>query len=260
MIPRVIPTLLLRGAGLVKTQQFTRPVYLGDPINVIRIFNDKEVDELVLLDITATIEARPPNFKLLAEVASECFMPFGYGGGVSTIEQIGELLALGIEKVVLNSAAAARPELVRQATERFGSSTIVASIDVKRSMFRGPRVVTRSGTVNTGKDPVTYAREMEELGVGEILLTSVDREGTMKGYDLDLLRSVTEAVGVPVVASGGAGSTADLRRAVVNGGASASAAGSIFVFQGPHRGVLISFPRRGELEELFADQTSDPTE
>jgi imidazole glycerol-phosphate synthase subunit HisF len=260
MIPRVIPTLLLRGAGLVKTQQFTRPVYLGDPINVIRIFNDKEVDELVLLDITATIEARPPNFKLLGEVASECFMPFGYGGGVTTVEQIGELLALGIEKVVLNSAAAANPELVRKATERYGSSTIVASIDVKRSLFRGARVVTRSGTANTGKDPVAYAREMEALGVGEILLTSVDQEGTMKGYDLDLLRSVTSAVGVPVVASGGAGSTADLRSAVVGGGASAAAAGSIFVFQGPHRGVLISFPRRGDLEELFADQAGNTLE
>lgn len=257
MIPRVIPTLLLRGAGLVKTERFTRPVYLGDPINVIRIFNDKEVDELVLLDITATIEGRPPNFKLLGEVASECFMPFGYGGGVSTIEQIGELLALGVEKVVLNSAAAAQPGLVREATDRFGGSTIVVSIDVKRSLFRGHQVVTRSGTVSTGKDPVTYARQMEALGVGELLLTSVDREGTMKGYDLELIRSVTEAVRIPVVASGGARSIADLRQAVVTGGASAAAAGSMFVFQGPHRGVLISFPRREELEELFGEDTND---
>ena len=256
MIPRVIPTLLLRGAGLVKTEKFARPVYLGDPINVIRIFNDKEVDELVLLDITATVEGRPPNFKLLTEVASECFMPFGYGGGVSTVEQIGDLLALGIEKVVLNSAAAAQPGLVRKATDHFGSSTIVVSIDVKRSFLRGHRVVTRSGTMNTGKDPVTYAREMEGLGVGEILLTSIDREGTMQGYDLDLIRSVTEAVNIPVVASGGAKSIADFRKAVVDGGASAAAAGSMFVFQGPHRGVLISFPRRHDLEELFGE-TSD---
>ena len=253
MIPRVIPTLLLRGAGLVKTERFARPVYLGDPINVIRIFNDKEVDELTLLDITATVEGRPPNFKLLTEVASECFMPFGYGGGVSTIEQIGELLALGIEKVVLNSAAAAQPDLIRKATDRFGGSTIVASVDVKRSFFRGPQVVTRSGTLSTGKDPVTYAREMEALGVGEILLTSIDREGTMKGYDLELIRGVTEAVSIPVVASGGANSIADFREAVVTGGASAAAAGSMFVFQGPHRGVLISFPRRGDLEELFGE-------
>ncbi len=184
-------------------------------------------------------------------------MPFGYGGGVSTVEQIGELLALGIEKVVLNSAAAAEPNLVRKATDRFGGSTIVASIDVKRSRFRGNRVVTRSGTVNTGKDPVTYAREMERLGVGEILLTSVDREGTMQGYDLDLIRSVTEAVSIPVVASGGARSISDFREAVVTGGASAAAAGSIFVFQGPHRGVLISFPRREQLEELFAQGTNN---
>jgi len=254
MIPRVIPTLLLRGAGLVKTERFARPVYLGDPINVIRIFNDKEVDELVLLDITATLAGKEPNFKLLAEVAGECFMPLGYGGGVTTIDQIGQLLSLGIEKVVLNSAAAARPQLVREAATRYGGSTIVVSIDVKRTLLHGNRVFARSGTRNTGKDPVAYARAMEELGAGELLLTSVDRDGTMKGYDLVLIRSVTEAVGIPVVASGGAGSIGDLRRAVVTGGASAAAAGAIFVFQGPHRGVLISFPRRGELDELFGDQ------
>jgi imidazole glycerol-phosphate synthase subunit HisF len=251
VIPRVIPTLLLRGAGLVKTERFKAPVYLGDPINVIRIFNDKEVDELVLLDITASLEGRGPNFKLLTEVATECFMPFGYGGGVTTLGQIAQLLSLGVEKVVLNSAVAARPALVEEAAKRFGSSTIVVSIDVKRVFLRGARVMTRSGTTNTGEDPVAYARRMEALGAGELLLTSIDHEGTMGGYDVDLIHRVTHAVGIPVVAAGGAGSSADLRKAV-DAGASAAAAGSIFVFQGPHRGILISFPRRDELETLFA--------
>lgn len=252
IIPRVIPTLLLRGAGLVKTVRFDEAVYLGDPVNAVRIFNDKEVDELVLLDVEATREGRAPNFRLISEVASECFMPLGYGGGVRTLEQVAELLAIGVEKVILNTVAAEQPDLVRAATDRFGSSTIVASMDVKHRRFRGQRVMTRGGRTDTGADPVSHARAMEALGVGELLLTSIDREGTMKGYDLELVREVTTAVGIPVVAAGGAGSVEDLRRVVMEAGASA-AAGSLFVFQGSHRGILINFPRRPDLERAFAD-------
>jgi cyclase len=180
-------------------------------------------------------------------------MPLGYGGGVTTVDQIGELLALGIEKVVLNTAAGDNPQLVREAARRYGSSTIVVSIDVRRRLFRGQRVMLRNASRDTGEGPVQYARRMEELGAGELLLTSVDREGTMEGYDLELVRSVASAVGIPVVACGGAATPADLRLAVVEGEASAAAAGSMFVFQGPHRGVLISFPPRNELERLFGD-------
>lgn len=251
LIPRVIPSLLLSGGKLVKTTQFKQPVYLGDPINVIRIFNDKEVDELVLLDIGASSLGQPPNYKLLSEVTSECFMPLGYGGGVNSLEMVGRLLALGVEKVIINTAAAVRPEFVGEAARRFGSSTIVVSIDVRRTRFRGYRVHADRGTRDTKLHPADYARRMRDLGAGELLLNAIDRDGTMRGYDLDLIREVGHAVDIPVVACGGARSTADFR-AAVDAGASAAAAGAMFVFQGPHRAVLITFPPRQELEQLFA--------
>jgi cyclase len=253
LIPRIIPALLLSGNRLVKTVRFRKPTYLGDPINVIRIFNDKEVDELALLDIDATREGRGPNFGLLSQISGECFMPLGYGGGITTLQQMKELMTLGIEKVILNTLAVERPEVVRGATDRFGSSTIVVSMDVRRRRFWGTEVVTRGGRRGTGMDPVGYAVRMQELGAGELLLTALHRDGSMSGYDLELIRAVTRAVDIPVVASGGAGSLADLRCAIVEGGASAAAAGSLFVFQGPHRAVLITFPPRAELEALFTE-------
>lgn len=257
MIPRVMPVLLLRGAGLVKTTRFADQVYLGDPVNAVRIFNDKEVDELVLLDIEATRTGKGPNLRVVAEVAGECFMPLAYGGGVQSLDQIEALLKLGVEKIVINSAAATRPALIAEAAARFGSSTIVVSIDVRRRMLRGLRVVSHAGREDTGQAPEAYARRMEELGAGELFLMAVDRDGTMAGYDLDVIRGVTASVSIPVVAAGGAGSVADLRAAVVEGGASAAAAGAMFVFHGPHRGVLINFPSRGELEAAFAGYAAD---
>jgi cyclase len=237
---------------LVKTRRFKDPTYVGDPINAIRIFNEKEVDELMLLDVGASNEGRGPDFKLLTQVASECFMPLAYGGGLRTVEEMEQLLALGIEKVVVNRQAVFDPGLVDQAAARLGSQSVVVSIDVKRTLFGAPRVYAASGTKDTGRDPATFAREMRERGAGEILLTSIDRDGTMKGYDLDLLRQVTAAVDVPVVASGGAGALGDLRRAVHEAGASAVSAGSLFVFHGSHRAVLITFPSRTEIEATFA--------
>lgn len=250
LLPRVIPVLLLRGRGLVKTTAFRKPVYLGDPVNVIRIFNDKEVDELTLLDIEATPQGRGPHMELLREIASECFMPLGYGGGISAVEQIKPLLATGIEKVVINTAAAESPALVTAAAERAGSQSVVVSIDVKRRRFGGPRVVTRGATRDTGLEPAAYAERMQRLGAGELIVNAVDRDGTMRGYDLDLIRQVAGAVDIPVVACGGASGVADVGRAVA-AGASAAAAGALFVFQGVHRGVLISFPSRGELEAVL---------
>lgn len=246
---RVIPTLLMRNAGLVKTQRFKDAKYVGDPINAIRIFNDKEVDELVLLDITASREGREPAFQLIEEVAGECFMPLAYGGGIRTLEQARRILKLGVEKVIFNATALRQPDVIREASREFGAQAVVASIDVRRKMFGRYEVFSDCGSTGTGVDPVTYAKRMEELGAGEILLTSIDRDGTFKGYDIELLSMVTPAVRVPVVASGGASSVADFRAAVREGGAAAVAAGAMFVFHGPHRAVLITYPKREELEQ-----------
>ncbi|HEX6371488.1 MAG TPA: AglZ/HisF2 family acetamidino modification protein [Longimicrobium sp.] len=250
---RVIPCLLLKGSGLVKTVRFKDPRYLGDPINIVRLFNDKEVDELVILDITATPEGRGPRMDLLATLTTECFMPLCYGGGVRTLDDMHALFSLGVEKVSLNTRAMEEPALVTAAAERFGSQSVIVSIDVKRGMFGGQKVVVRAGKQKTGRDPVEYAAEMERRGAGELLLNSVDRDGTMSGYDLDLIRRVTAAVSIPVVACGGAGSVADLGLAVNEGGAAAAAAGSLFVYQGPHRAVLVNYPEPRALQALFAD-------
>lgn len=244
---RVIPSLLLRGAGLVKTHRFGDPKYVGDPVNAIRIFNDKEVDELMLLDINATREGREPPFSIIEEVASECFMPLAYGGGVRTVEHVRRILKLGVEKVVFNHAAWRTPEVLTEASRRFGAQAIVASMDVRRKMFGRYEVYTENGKTGTGIDPVEYARRMEACGAGEILLGSIDRDGVMQGYDVELISRVAGAVGIPVIASGGAGSIADFK-AAVQGGAAAVAAGAMFVFQGPRRAILITYPERSQLE------------
>jgi cyclase len=248
---RVLPCLLLRGPGLVKTIGFKDPKYVGDPINAIKIFNDKEVDELVLLDISATREQRGPAFTVIEEVASECFMPLAYGGGIRSVEDARRILKLGVEKVVFNTTAWRAPQVLRDASREFGAQAVVASIDARRKLFGRYEVVVEGGTRATGVDPVDYARRMEEDGAGEILLTSVERDGTMKGYDLDLLARVTRAVGVPVIASGGAGSVADFAAAVRQGGAAAVSAGAMFVFHGPHRAVLITYPPQRQLAEAL---------
>ncbi|MBI4705043.1 MAG: imidazole glycerol phosphate synthase subunit HisF [Deltaproteobacteria bacterium] len=248
---RVIPCLLLRGTGLVKTVRFKDPSYVGDPRNAVKIFNEKEVDELLLLDIGATAAAAEPNFGLISEVASECFMPFGYGGGIRRLVQAERILKLGAEKICINTAAVEQPRLIAQAAQRLGTQSIVASIDVKSGPRGEYEVLVRNGAKSTGLDPVAHAQRMEEAGAGEILLNAIDRDGTMTGYDLELVRRVSGAVRVPVVACGGAGSVADLAAAVTRGGAAAAAAGSLFVFHGRHRAVLISFPERSALEAAW---------
>jgi cyclase len=248
--PRVIPCLLLKNEGLVKTVKFKDPKYLGDPINIVRIFNDKEVDELIFLDILATVENRPPNFDLLGKITSECFMPLGYGGGIRNMDDVRRLLAIGVEKFVLNTSAVENPTLVRSAADHAGSQAVVISIDVKKTLFGKYEVFTRAGRKATGLDPLKFAVEMEKQGAGEILINSIDRDGTMQGYDLDLIRRVAESVSVPVVACGGAGNIGHLAEAV-QAGASAAAAGSMFVFQGPLRGVLISYPAQEELKSVM---------
>jgi cyclase len=248
---RVIPCLLLRNAGLVKTVKFKDPKYVGDPINAVRIFNEKEVDELAFLDIGATHAGSGPNFELLTHIASEAFMPFGYGGGITDLQQIKRLYAMGVEKVILNTAAHADPNLVSEAVALAGSSSVVVSIDVKRGWLGKRSVYTRGGQQDTKKDPVEYAREAERLGAGEILLNSIDRDGTQSGYDLELIRDVAGAVSIPVVAVGGAGQLQHFKEAVEYG-ASAVSAGSLFVFHGKHRAVLITYPKYDELERLLS--------
>jgi imidazole glycerol-phosphate synthase subunit HisF len=248
---RVIPCLLLRGKGLVKTTRFKEPKYVGDPINAIKIFNDKEVDELVLLDISASKEGRGPAFTVIEEVASECFMPLAYGGGIRSVEEARRILKLGVEKVVFNSTAWRQPEVLRDAAREFGAQAVVASIDVRRKLFGRYEVCIDNGTKPTGMDVVEFARRMEDHGAGEILLTAIERDGMMQGYDLDLISKVSAAVGIPVIASGGAGSMAHMKAAVEKGGASAVAAGALFVFHGPHRAVLITYPKREELEQVL---------
>jgi imidazole glycerol-phosphate synthase subunit HisF len=251
---RVMPCLLLKDGALVKTVRFQEPSYIGDPINAIRIYNRKEVDELVFLDITATLERRQPPFKVLSEIASECFMPVAYGGGIRDIGDIKTVFGLGIEKVALNSHAVENPRFIREAADRFGSQSIVVSIDVRKSSNGRYEVFTHGGRTATGLDPVAFAVRMQEAGAGELLLTSIDRDGTQEGYDIPLIKSVTAAVGVPVIASGGAGRVEDFGAAVLDGGASACAAGSMVVYFGRNRAVLISFPSREELDGVFGTQ------
>lgn len=249
---RVIPVLLLKNMGLYKSVKFKDLKYVGDPINALKIFNQKEVDEMVFLDITATVTNREPNYQMLADIASECFMPLCYGGGIKTVEQIEKILYTGVEKVSLNSIAYGNPTIVKEAAKRFGTSTIVVSIDVKSVFLAGHKVFTNSGTFNTKKDPVEYARQMEDLGAGELLVNSIDADGTMKGYDLEMIQKVSSAVDIPVIACGGAGSVQHMYDAVNTAGASAVAAGSFFVFQGRHRAVLITYPNKKEFEVLQA--------
>ena len=253
--PRVIPCLLLRNKGLVKTVRFKEPKYLGDPINVVRIFNDKEVDELIFLDITATVEKRKPPFKLISDIASECFMPLCYGGGIRNLDDIRTILSLGVEKVAINSYAIEDPSFIRAASDLVGSQSIIVSIDVKkRGWFGKQQLFTQRGKKATGLDPVKFAVEMERMGAGELFLNSIDKDGTMEGYDIELIRRVSEAVSIPVVACGGARTVNDLADAVKKGGASAAAAGSMFVFHGPHRAVLINFPTSKELKKVFSGE------
>lgn len=250
---RVIPALLLRDGSLVKTVRFRSPVYVGDPANTVRIFNEFEVDELMLLDTTATLEERDPDFELLKSVANESFMPLSYGGAIRQVEQAKIVLGIGFEKVVVNSAALHRPDLISEIADHAGSQAVVVSIDVRRRMFGRRVVVGRSATHTTSLDPIEWSNRAEQLGAGELLLTSVDREGTWTGFDLDLVRAVSDAVSIPVIAHGGAGSVGDIGRAARMGGASAVAVGSMVVFQKQGMGVLVNFPDPSALAAVLGE-------
>ena len=248
---RVIPCLLLQDRGLVKTRRFHRPTYVGDPINAIRIFNDKYVDELVLLDIVASRTGAEPDYDLIARIAGECFMPLCYGGGIDSVEKAQRIIASGVEKVAINSSAIDRPELIGELSQRYGSSSIVASIDVKTDLIGRQRVYHPGKRRLTKLEPEAHAQAVVAAGAGEIFLNSVDRDGTYAGYDLNLVKTIADAVAVPVVACGGASGLPNMRQAI-DAGASAAAAGSIFVFYGPHHAVLISYPEYAAVREALA--------
>ena len=249
--PRIIPTLLLRNLGLVKSVGFKDYKYIGDPINAVKIFNDLKADELVFLDILASKEKRVISLDFVLKVGDEANMPFSVGGGLRTIRDIRSVLRAGAEKVVINTYAAEDPAFIRKAAEEFGSSTITVCIDVKKKIFGKQQVYINGGSKATSLDPVPFAKLMEEMGAGELIINSIDRAGSMEGYDIELIRTVSDSVTIPVVALGGAGKLNDLNEAVKNGHASAVAAGSLFVFHGPRRAVLINYPQPEELKNIF---------
>jgi len=255
MSHRVIPCLLVSDGGLVKTRRFKNPKYVGDPINAVRIFNDKEVDELMVLDIDASKEGRGPDFALVEELAGECFMPLCYGGGIRTADEARQLFSLGVEKVCLQSAALRNPAIIREIAERSGEQSVVVSIDVKRDWRGRQRAWSAAGIRLPSRDWRILLRQALEMGAGEIVLNSVDRDGMLAGYDLDLIEEASPLCSAPIIAMGGAGSLDDFR-AAVEAGASAVAAGAYFVFQGPHRAVLITYPRPAELSELWSEEGS----
>lgn len=250
--PRLIPCLLVHDSGLVKTQKFGDPKYVGDPINAVRIFNEKEVDELIVVDIDATRLGREPDYGMIANLAVECRMPLCYGGGVTTSEQVERIVGLGVEKVALSAAAVRSPKLIGEAASKVGSQSIVVVIDVKKTgLMRRHEVVTHNGSQRTGLAPEEFAMRVEGAGAGEIVINSVDNDGEMLGYDHELINAVRQKVSLPMTVIGGAGSLADIERLYAEHGVIGAAAGSLFVFKGKYRAVLINYPNRTEKDALL---------
>ena len=248
---RVIPSLLLKNDSLVKTVNFKNPRYIGDPVNTARIFNELEVDELMLLDILATNNNSKPNFNILSELANECFMPLAYGGGINDFEDAKKIFQIGIEKVVVNSIAFSKPAFITELAEHFGNQAIVASIDVKKNMFGKYQVYSNSGTKKQKVEPVVWAQKLEQLGAGEILLTAIHQEGTWSGFDINIIEKISNAVNIPVIANGGASSIEDIEKAVKQGNASAVSLGSMVVYQNKGMGVLVNFPDTEKLNKVL---------
>jgi cyclase len=250
---RLIPSLLLKNGGLVKTTKFANPKYVGDPINAIRVFNTKEVDELMVVDIEASRLNKEPNYSLIEQFAGECFMPLSYGGGIRTVEQASRIFKLGVEKVSIQTAAIEDLDLVRKLSDRFGSQSVVVSVDVKRDWLQRPHLYNSSTGKNNSLNWLSFTKQAVEAGAGEILLNAVDKDGTLSGPDLNLIQLASKEISAPLIAIGGISSLQDIKSAV-NAGASAVAAGAFFVFHGPHKAVLITYPQYQELESLFKSE------
>lgn len=243
--PRIIPCLLVHEGGLVKTVEFKDPKYVGDPINAVKIFNEKEADELVVLDIDATVKGKEPDYRMIENLAAECRMPLCYGGGVKTPEQAKRIIGLGVEKVALSAAAVAEPTLVGRIAEAVGRQSVVVVLDVRKKsglFAKGYEVYTHNGKQSHKGDPVELALRMQDAGAGEIVINSIDRDGQMKGYDIQLATRMREALRIPLTFLGGAGSHQDLETLVGACGVVGASAGSLFVFKGPYRAVLINYP------------------
>lgn len=248
---RVIPCLQLIDDNLVKTVKFDKHSYIGDPINTVRIFNELEVDELCFLDIRASAQGRTPNIEVLQQIANECFMPLSYGGGVKDFETAQKILSIGFEKIVLNTAAYHTPDLVTKISEHFGAQSVIGSIDIKKNIWGKYQVYVNDGKDKIATNPVEWAEKLESLGVGELLVTAMDKDGTWSGYDLDIICKINEAVRVPVIANGGAGSVQDIETVVKECNVSAVALGSMVVYQKKGMGVLVNFPDKKILEKLL---------
>jgi imidazole glycerol-phosphate synthase subunit HisF len=248
---RIIPCLQLIGDSLVKTVKFGEHGYIGDPVNTVRIFNELEVDELCFLDIRASVEGRTPEFPTLQQISNECFMPLAYGGGVKDFDTAKKILSTGFEKIVVNTQAYRKPEFVTRLSEHFGAQAVIGSIDVKKNLWGKYTVYVNDGTEKISMDPVEWAEKLQSLGAGEILLTSMDRDGTWSGFDVDITRKVSEAVSIPVIANGGAGNIQHISEVVKKGHASAVSLGSMVVYQKKEMGVLVNFPDKDELEKIL---------
>lgn len=246
--PRIIPVLLIDNQSLVKTIKFKNPNYLGDPINATRIFNEKAVDELCILDISASRELKGPDFKMLKDIAEEAFMPLSYGGGINSLEDAKTILKMGYEKVVFNTSSINNTEMIKNLINEVGSQSVVVSIDFKKSLL-SKKCFIRNGSVKTSHTPLELAKMMQRLGVGEIILQAIDNDGMMNGYDIETIKEVSQGVSIPVIACGGASSIQNLREALSLGGASAVAAGSLFVYYGKKKAVLINYPDETTLFE-----------
>ena len=251
--PRITPCLLIKDHGLVKTRQFKEPKYVGDPINAVRIFNEKEVDEIMVVDIDASVQQCEPDYTLIKNLAAECRMPLCYGGGVKSVNQVERIIAVGVEKVAISSAALEDPQLINSSSKVVGNQSIVVVLDVMRDPKTGKwEIFTHNATRATKRDPVDTAKQMEQLGAGEIILNSINRDGMMNGYDLELVQSVRKSVGVPMTVLGGAGSLKDIQALFASFGILGAAAGSLFVFKGVYRAVLINYPSRADKDGLIA--------
>lgn len=256
--PRIIPCLLIRNGGLVKTVRFTDDKYVGDPVNAVKIFNEKEADELIVLDIDAATTGAEPNVKLIGQIAVECRMPLCYGGGITTVAQASKIIGLGVEKIAISSAALDNPALIAAIARQVGSQSVVVVFDVSRRPNGDYEVRTHNGRRPTGKLALELIGQAAGLGAGEILVNSIDQDGTMKGYDLTLAKTVRAATPLPMTILGGAGSLADVGRLVSTCGVVGAAAGSLFVFKGVHRAVLISYPGAAQKDELIRSALAQP--
>ena len=249
--PRIIPSLLIHENGLVKTVNFKNPKYVGDPINAVKIFNEKAVDELCIFDIDATVNGTEPNYNLIEKLANQSRMPLCYGGGVKTLEQAQRIFSLGIEKIALSSAVLNNSKLITQISDCVGSQSVIVVLDVKKKLLGGYEVYTHNGKKATGINPTKFAEEAQQLGAGEIVLNSIDKDGVMKGYDMDLIAKVREKISLPMTVLGGAGSLDDIEKVINQHGVIGVAAGSLFVFKGPYKAVLINYPNQIEKNKIF---------